>query len=64
MPAAQRATQEDVAEFMRRVAGLDIATCPHCHGGRWRVLEQRGPQPCPELRATDERSGRTCRGPP
>jgi len=64
MPAAQPATQEDVAEFMRRVAGLDITTCPHCRGGRWRVLEQRGPQPCPAMLATQERRGRACRGPP
>jgi len=64
MPAAQPATQEDVAELMRRVAGIAIATCPHCHGGRWRVLEQRRPQPCPDLHATDERRWRACRGPP
>ncbi|MBZ8140889.1 hypothetical protein CLD22_13380 [Rubrivivax gelatinosus] len=64
MPAAQPATQEDVAEFMRRVAGLDIATCSHCHRGRWQVLEQCGPQQCPELLATDERRARACRGPP
>nr|WP_259373773.1 transposase [Rubrivivax gelatinosus] len=55
MPAAQPATREDVAEFMRRVAALDIVACPHCRGGRWAVLEQRGPQPCgPDGRAMDE----------
>ncbi|WP_346728414.1 transposase [Rubrivivax gelatinosus] len=65
MPAAQPATREDVAEFMRRVAALDIAACPHCRGGRWVVLEQRGPQPCgPDGRAMDESCRRACRGPP
>jgi hypothetical protein len=38
-PPAQSATQEDVAEFMRRVAGLDIANYPHGGGGRRLVLE-------------------------
>ena len=32
--------REDVQAFMRRVAAIDIACCPHCKVGRWHVLGQ------------------------
>lgn len=40
MPAANSQAREDAQAFMRRVAGIDIESCPHCKVGRWRVLEE------------------------
>ena len=40
MPTANPQAREDAEAFMRRVAALEIACCPHCKIGRWRVLEQ------------------------
>lgn len=62
MPAANRQAQEDVRAFMKRVAGIEINTCPHCHG-RWRVVEQRGADVL-ALRGLLLRPGIACRGPP
>ena len=60
MPPANAQAREDAQAFMRRVATLDIQSCPHCKHGRWRVVEQRGADPAaiaaPLLAA--------CRGPP
>lgn len=44
MPAPNPIAREACAEFMRRVAQIDIERCPHCHG-RWRLLQRCGPQP-------------------
>ena len=38
MPQANPAVAEDVAQFMRRVAAIEIATCTHCGRGRWRAV--------------------------
>lgn len=38
MPAANPAAIEAAADFMRRVARIDIERCPHCHGP-WHVLQ-------------------------
>ena len=42
MPAANPQAREDAQAFMRRVAAIEIACCPHCRLGRWRVVEHRG----------------------
>ena len=50
-----------IVAFMRRVAALEINTCPHCKTGRLRLVQLLAPlrSPMPEThRAT------TCRGPP
>ena len=39
MPQANPAVAEEVRAFMRRVAGIDIASCPHCGSGRWRAVQ-------------------------
>jgi len=60
MPPANRQAREDAQAFMRRVAAIEIACCPHCGLGHWRVVEQRGADraaiAAPTLAA--------CRGPP
>ena len=38
MPPANPQLREDAAEFMRRVAAIDIGCCPHCEVGRWVVI--------------------------
>ena len=38
MPQANPAVAEEVAQFMRRVAGFDIATCTHCGRGCWQAV--------------------------
>nr|WP_259372135.1 IS91 family transposase [Caldimonas mangrovi] len=39
MPPAHPLVQEQVREFMLRVARLDLARCPRCRSTRWRVVE-------------------------
>ena len=60
MPPAHAQAREDAQAFMRRVAAIEIACCPQCRLGRWRVVEQRGADraaiAAPTLAA--------CRGPP
>ncbi len=52
MPAANAQAREDAQAFMRRAAGIEIDSCPHCRQGRWCVIEHRGadvwplPRPC------------------
>ena len=36
---------ESVAQFMRRVARIEWAACPHCHGGHFEVVQAVSPQP-------------------
>ena len=60
MPAANPQAREDAQAFMRRVAAIDIACCPHCRLGHWRVVDH-----C----AADQAAIAaplmvTCRGPP
>ena len=43
MPAPNPIAQDTAASFMRRVAGIDLARCPHCRG-RWRPIAQLAPQ--------------------
>ena len=59
MPAANAQAREDAAAFIKRVAGIDVACCPHCRLGHWQTIEV--------LRATTHsRHGDAaqCRGPP
>ena len=60
MPAANPQAREDAQAFMRRVAAIEIACCPHCRLGHWCVVEHRGADRAAmaaPLRAA-------CRGPP
>jgi Putative transposase/Transposase zinc-binding domain len=60
MPQANPRAVEDAQAFMRRVAGVEIACCPHCKAGRWRVVEQRGA----DRAAIAAAMPIGCRGPP
>lgn len=62
MPAANPRAREDASAFMQRVAGIELNTCPHCHG-RWRVVEQRTAD-MPALAAMLQVPRAGCRGPP
>jgi hypothetical protein len=42
MPAPNPIAAQTAAEFMRRVARIDLERCPHCQG-RWRAVEQCAP---------------------
>jgi hypothetical protein len=39
MPASNAQAREDAQAFMRRVAAIEIARCPHCRLGHWCVLQ-------------------------
>jgi hypothetical protein len=43
MPAANEQAREDAAAFLKRVAGIDIACCPHCKLGQWRTSSVTAP---------------------
>ena len=43
MPAPNPIAAQTAAEFMRRVAHIDLARCPHCHGP-WRAVASCAPQ--------------------
>ena len=59
MPAANAKARGDAAAFLKRVAGIDISTCPHCRRGHWLTIEVLAPMrhTCPSVHAQ-------CRGPP
>lgn len=59
MPPANAQAREDAAAFLERVAGIDIATCPHCQRGRWLTIEVLLP-----VRSTNHSTVANCRGPP
>lgn len=59
MPAANKQAREDAAAFLKRVAGIDAACCPHCRLGRWRTTQVLAPD---SRIAVDGRAH--CRGPP
>jgi len=44
-PQPQPMVIESVAQFMRRVARIEWAACPHCHGGHFEVVQAVSPQP-------------------
>ena len=39
MPAANAQAREDAAAFIKRVAGIEVASCPHCRLGNWQTIE-------------------------
>lgn len=60
MPQPSPQAREDARAFMRRVAGIEIARCPHCKRGRWQAIGERAAD-----RAVLASIGPTaCRGPP
>ena len=59
MPAANEQAREDAAAFLKRVAGIDTACCPHCGIGHWRTTEVLPPQ-----RDGPHAGIQHCRGPP
>ena len=59
MPAPNAQAQEDAAAFLKRVAGIDVAACPHCRIGRWRTVEV-----LPASRNAQQIHDPQCRGPP
>ena len=63
MPAANPQAREDAQAFMRRVAQLEINTCPHCKLGRWRVLQVLAAERT-VLAGVVPVDARRCRGPP
>lgn len=44
-PQPQPLVIESVADFMRRVARIEWAACPHCHGGHFVMVEAIPPLP-------------------
>lgn len=44
-PPPQPMLIESVAQFMRRVAKIEWAACPHCQGGHFEVVQAVSPQP-------------------
>ena len=62
MPAPNPQAIEDAQAFMRRVAAIEIACCPHCKVGHWQLVQQ-----LPADRAAlagNVPGGVACRGPP
>ena len=59
MPAPNAQAQEDAAAFLKRVAGIDAARCPHCGIGRWLTIEV-----LPATRPARQDLELQCRGPP
>jgi hypothetical protein len=61
MPQPQPQAIEDAQAFMRRVAELEIDTCPHCQTGRLRLVQLVAPM---RDKAPQTYKGTACRGPP
>lgn len=60
MPQASAVVAEEVAQFMRRVAAVDIATCTHCGRGRWQAVVCAAPMQAEFA----EHCSHSARGPP
>jgi hypothetical protein len=63
MPAPNPRAREEAAQFMRRVAAIDIERCPHCNLGHWRVV-QSSPADRAALARTGPAPQAQPRGPP
>lgn len=61
MPPTSPQAVEDAQAFMRRVAALEIDTCPHCRVGRLRLVQLLVPQRSP---APEAERAAVSRGPP
>ena len=65
LPAASAPAREDAAEFLKRVAQIDIARCAHCALGRWRTLETLQASNAHKVQAQGQAQPHVpCRGPP
>ena len=63
MPAALAQAMESVADFMRRVAGIEASQCPRCKVGHLKVMQTlAGLARLPTPSASALQSA--CRGPP
>ena len=62
MPAPNAQAQEDAAAFLKRVAGIDLASCPHCRIGRWLTIKVL--PVLPATRNAPQDLDLQCRGPP
>jgi hypothetical protein len=60
MPQPSCQAREDAQAFMRRVAAIEIARCPHCKGGHWKLVHTRPA----DRAALASISPTACRGPP
>jgi hypothetical protein len=60
MPAINAQAREDAQAFMRRVAAIEIARCPHCRLGHWCVLQELAA----DRAAIAAAFAASCRGPP
>jgi cytochrome c-type biogenesis protein CcmH/NrfG len=58
-PSAQ--AREDAQAFMRRVAAIEIACCPHCKLGRWQLVRA---EPADRAALASMGPPPACRGPP
>lgn len=43
LPAPNPVAVEQAADFMKRVANIDLARCPHCHLGHWCLVQTLPP---------------------
>ncbi len=62
MPPANAQAREDAADFLKRVAGIDVSCCQHCQQGRWLTI--RLLPPMPNTGGTGQADASHCRGPP
>lgn len=60
MPLPNPQAREAAADFMRRVAAIEIGCCPHCKLGHWQVLQQVAVDRAALAAITQT----TCQGPP
>jgi cytochrome c-type biogenesis protein CcmH/NrfG len=60
MPQPSPQAREDALTFMRRVAAIEIACCPHCKLGRWQLVQVQQA----DRAALASISPTACRGPP
>jgi Putative transposase/Transposase zinc-binding domain len=64
MPPANPLAREHAQDFMRRVAAIEINTCPHCKTGHWLVVEQVLADPKALAAIVPTTIPTACRGPP
>jgi hypothetical protein len=60
MPRPSAQASEDAQAFMRRVAAIEIARCPHCQAGRWQLVHECSA----DIQAIAALLPIACRGPP
>jgi hypothetical protein len=60
MPEPSPQAREDASAFMRRVAAIEIACCPHCKLGHWQLIREARA----DRAAWASMGPSACRGPP